>query len=241
MKIKKIASNLKHILLTFTDKIKNRKKINLIHIGKTGGSALKNVFRKQLRTSEYVFVLHSHSVTLKDIPVGEKVIFCLRDPQSRFISGFYSRLRQGKPLYNFPWSNEEKIAFNNFLTPNALAESLSSENSETKLQAENAMKSIQHVQTYYTNWLISQEYILERKSDILMIFNQDNLTNEFNEFKFKVGLNPQIYLPVDAKLAHKNSEDVDKKLSDLAVQNIKNWYKSDYELIDFVIKNNLMK
>ena len=35
--------------------------------------------------------LHRHAVRLRDVPVGEKFFFFVRDPVSRFVSGFHSR------------------------------------------------------------------------------------------------------------------------------------------------------
>ena len=49
-----------------------KQKVNFLHIGKTGGSAIKSVLGSNLKTSKYIIELHKHNVTIKDIPIGEQ-------------------------------------------------------------------------------------------------------------------------------------------------------------------------
>src|SRR5205823_2768329 len=98
--------------------------VNLLHVGKTGGTAVKHALRTALHAGGYCIRLCRHGVRLRDVPPGEKVVFFVRDPASRFVSGFYSRLRQGRPRYTSPWSRAEKAAFGRFGTPNDLAAAL---------------------------------------------------------------------------------------------------------------------
>jgi hypothetical protein len=72
-------------------------RISFIHVRKTGGNAIKHMLRDDER-----FELHKHELTLtkiwRDDP-NRKVFFVVRDPVSRFISGFNSRLRNGGPSH----------------------------------------------------------------------------------------------------------------------------------------------
>jgi len=142
---------------------------HILHIGKTGGSVVKEALKPYLLAGKFKIELHDHSFRLKDVPEGEKVVFFLRDPIKRFISGFYSRKRKGQPRYNFPWSPGEEGAFRHFKTPNALASALSSKNKRLKERAVMAMKNITHVNTSYCDWFDSETYFLYRFSDILFI------------------------------------------------------------------------
>ncbi len=96
-------------------------KVNFLHIGKTGGSAIRSSFEKYSNKGKYSLVFNRHSYFLTDVPKGEKIVFFIRDPISRFISGFYSRKRKGRPLYNVPWKDGEEEAFNLFETPNLIS------------------------------------------------------------------------------------------------------------------------
>ena len=99
------------------DEKQNKQAVHFLHIGKTGGSAIKHAINKNCPDSEYEIHFYRHAVKLRDIPKGEKFVFILRDPVTRFVSGFYSRQRQGKPRYNIPWRPKEKTAFETFSTP----------------------------------------------------------------------------------------------------------------------------
>lgn len=181
--------------------------------------------------SRYVICLHSHNVRLCDIPRGEVVIFAVREPISRFVSGFYSRKRQGMPKMFTPWIPDEREAFEYFSTPNQLAVAISSQNMEERDRAYRAMTCIGHVRSSYWDWFKSEEYFRSRLSDILFIGFQERLTEGFETLKSKLDIPENAQLPNDNILAHKNTEDGDKALTDEAVENLKKWYKDDFAFI----------
>jgi hypothetical protein len=101
---------------------------HMLHIGKTGGTAMKDVFASlPSGVGKYEIVVHRHSHRLPQIPRGQKVFFVVRDPVEKFVSGFNSRLREGRPRYHTPWTEAERTAFEQFQTPDMLARALSSE------------------------------------------------------------------------------------------------------------------
>ncbi len=213
-------------------KIQGKQIIHFLHIGKTGGTAVKHVLKQSPTTKSYAIYLHNHGTNFEDIPKGEKIIFFLRDPISKFISGFYSRKRQGQPRIFKPWSQEEKIAFEYFPTPNQLAISLSSKDLEVRSHAERAMRSIGHVKSSYWKWFHNEEYFKNRVSDIFFIGFQESLSKDFEILKEKLGISDQIELPIDDIKAHKNPKGVDKSLEDIAIKNLRKWYKIEYQFIE---------
>jgi hypothetical protein len=144
--------------------------IHLLHIRKTGGNALKAALSPFAH--EFSLVIHGHETKLQDIPATEKVAFVVRDPVERFVSGFNSRLRMGRPLLNSKWSEDEVEAFALFKSPNDLAEALSSSDSKA---APKAMRSIAHVRTSLADTLGSKDYVLKRREDILWIGRTESL------------------------------------------------------------------
>lgn len=208
-----------------------RKFIHLIHIGKTGGSAVKFALKPYYHHRGFVIYPHSHSFKLKDAPEGEAVVFFLRDPITRFVSGFYSRLREGQPRLYSPWTADEKTSFEKFTTPNQLGESLSSSTSNEREYAEFAMKSIKHVRNHYWDWFTDEDYFNARLQDIFFIGFQETLDENFEILKKKLSLPERITLPRDSIIAHRSPDNIDKRLSDLAVRNLKNWYSQDYEFL----------
>jgi hypothetical protein len=212
--------------------LRGRQQVHLLHIGKTGGTAVKHALRPFLITSGNVIILHTHIVTLSDIPKGDKVIFFLRDPISRFVSGFYSRQRQGKPRYFNPWSSSEETAFKRFDTPEGLALTLSSDDTKFRGDAISAMKGIQHLKDPYRKWFGTKEYFLSRIDDLYFIGFQESLSRDFDFLKSKLTIPGSAELPSDEVNAHKSPQSVDKNLSDKARENLKAWYREDYDFIE---------
>jgi len=215
--------------------VRGEENIHLLHIGKTGGSALKEALLPVRKGRGYRIWFHKHDVSLADIPRGDKVIITIRDPISRFVSGFYSRKRQGKPKYNIPWSEEERRAFSIFRTPNELANALRSENREVREEALRAMRGIMHVNSFLRDWVISREYLLSRKEDILIVMSQENLDEDFEILKKILNLPEEINLPKDPTVAHKAPRDEDRDLDQTALQSLREWYEGDYELYETLL------
>ncbi len=211
---------------------RGKQPVHFLHIGKTGGSAIKHALCPALKSDRYVLHLHPHRVRLSDVPPGENVFFFLRDPVTRFGSGFFSRQRQGKPRYFIPWSHEEKIAFGNFHLPNQLALALSSPNEEERAKACDAMRSIRHVRNSYWKWLKDEQYLDLRADDILFVGLQENLASDFEVFKSKMSLPDNLVLPADDLCAHRNPSNIDRSLQSEAVDNLKHWYKEDYACLE---------
>ena len=222
---------------------RNGRVLHFLHIGKTGGTAVKDALRPHVQSGNYFIVLHSHETALKDLPVGERAIFFLRDPITRFVSGFNSRLRQGQPRYLVPWKPAEKIIFERFTTPNSLATALSSVNSEERAAAENAMRGIQHVRDHYSRWFGSETEFVTRAMDVFFIGFQETLTKDFEVLKSKLELPAEAVLPSGEVAAHKTPEKFDKRLDPVAVENLTRWYADDirfYQLAQkLVVENKL--
>lgn len=217
------------------------KTIHFIHIGKTGGTAVKYALKEYYRYGKFVIIPHSHSFKLSNAPIGEMVMFFLRDPVKRFTSGFYSRQRQGLPRIYSPWTDEEKLAFEYFSDPDQLATSLVSEDQHVREKAYFAMKSIRHVNSHYWDWFGSEDYFLSRSADIFFIGFQESLESDFDKLKLKLGLPETVKLPDDPVIMHKNPV-TNAVLSTEAIQIMKEWYRIDYEFIGFCrefIKNQL--
>lgn len=207
--------------------------LHFLHIGKTGGTAIKFALSGISELQDYDLKLHRHRVRLRNIPEGEKVMFFVRDPIDRFISGFYSRQRQGAPRYSNPWSPAEEVAFSQFPTVNELAVALSSPDATTKEAAVEAMKSIGHVRSSYWDWFDNEEYLLSRLSDIFFIGFQERIPADFELLRHKIALPPEAQLPTDDTAAHRSPKGLDRHLDSLAIENLREWYCRDYSFVNF--------
>ena len=212
--------------------------VHFLHIGKTGGTALKHAIGSAQESSSgdrarlpYVVHLHRHPVGLRDVPVGERFFFFVRDPVSRFVSGFHSRQRRGQPRYSGQWSEQERDAFQRFGTPDRLAAALSSVNDEERACAETAMTSIPHVRDSYWKWFESEEYFVTRLDDLLFIGFQKHLCEDFEILKSRLRLPNDLALPDDDVHSHANPRHLDTTLGDAAVANLYRWYEEDFRFL----------
>jgi hypothetical protein len=213
------------------NRLHRKRIVHLLHIGKTGGTAVKCALNGHEHAGAYELVLHEHNFGMTQTPLGEKVVFMVRDPLSRFVSGFYGRQRQDQPRHHAPWTPGEAVAFQRFSTPNELALALSSDDEPRRAEAVEAMQSINHIRSPHWAWFKNESYFLSRSSDIVFIGFQETLDEDFMLLKQVLGLPEEIRLPQDEVAAHKNPAHLDKHLDEEAVRNLKIWYGSDYRFL----------
>jgi hypothetical protein len=204
---------------------------HFLHIGKTGGTAVKSALGNA-SDGAYDLVLHAHGTRLEQVPPGDRFFFVLRDPVERFVSGFYSRHRQGRPRYRSPWSPEEERAFQHFDTPEALGIALSSSDSDARAQALAAMRSIAHVRDSYSAWFKDEGYFESRLDDLLAILWLPDLEVTFPQLCALLGVSPAPALPADDIGAHRNPAGLDRTFSATSRANLERWYTEDEAFLE---------
>lgn len=159
--------------------------------------------------------------------------FAIRDPVDRFVSGFCSRQRRGRPRYDFPWTAGEERAFQAFASADALGSALSSDNPQERAAARDAMISISHVRDSYWQWFRDRDYLERRLDDLLLVMPFADLNASFAQLCELLGLPDSTVLPTDDVAAHRSPRDGgDRSLSDRAVANLSKWYGADLAFID---------
>jgi len=217
---------------SFGGHLRRKRVVHMLHIGKTGGTALKHALRDCPAPASLQLTLHGHFVPLSAIPQRDEVFFFLRDPVSRYVSGFNSRLREGRPGHIRPWTPGERRAFERFGTPDELARALSAEDRKVVTDARTAMGRIGHVRWPLTRWLRDADLLRERRDRIVLIGAVETLEADFERLKAALGLPATCRLPAAEDAAHRAPSDGSTALSDAAVMNLREWYRTDYELID---------
>ncbi len=205
--------------------------VHYLHIGKTGGTAVKAGLRKYRKKADYLIELHGHQTKLTDVPPGDFAIFFLRDPISRFISGFYSRKRKGQPRYYNEWSPEEAEVFAVFSTPGELAAALADDSSAHHQLAIKGMQNIFHL-SHYSDWYKDEDYFNQRLDSILFVGFQESLSADFATLKKILGISRWAKLPSSEVVSHRNPADVDKSIPDSAMPRLKQWYQADYAFVE---------
>jgi hypothetical protein len=208
----------------------DRDPLHVLHVGKTGGTALNHALLDHESSARYELRFRGHEDTVADVPVGERFLFLIRDPLTRFVSAFNSRLREGRPRYHYPWREEERVAFARFKTPDQLGAALSSGDSADRREAEQAMRAIGHLNTSYSFWFGNERRFRKRLPDVFFIGFQDQLNDDFELLKEKLGLPAEAQLP-RGEDAHESPAGFDTRLGEAARQNLERWYADDLAFV----------
>jgi len=207
------------------------RELHVLHLGKTGGTALKSALKGVQRLGGGRVICHDHGTTLGDIPRGSDVVFSVRDPVSRLISGFNSRKRCGRPRYDVPWTEGEAKAFRAFADPDTLARGLIADDHAVRDKAMQAFDAIQHVRDRYWRWFTAPGILRHRADDILFVARQERLSRDFAEFVDLAGLPAYLTLPDDPVARH--SGDRPPELQDPARAILRAATAQDYGFIRF--------
>ena len=212
----------------------DRDPIHFLHIRKTGGTAIVEALCPV--AEHFNIILHGHATKLRDIPPNHGVFFFVRHPIPRFVSGFLSRLRRGMPRYHYEWSEAEARAFARFPTPNALGEALSASDYASRAAAQDAMRSINHVNSNYKDWFGRQQALDDRIHSILLVGLQEELSRAFEYLKKLLGLPNELVLPEDDILAHRTPREFDRRISSLAEDGLTQWYAEDIRFYEHCVE-----
>ncbi len=197
---------------------------HFLHVRKTGGSAVGHALAPVAQSHR--IAIHGHATRLADVPQDDDVFFFLRDPVERYVSGFNSRLRRGRPLRDLTWTAGEERAFAQFRSPNALAEALGATDPEVAAQARYAMRNINHVSSAFCDWFTLDE-LVARRDRIVLLGLQRSLDTDFAFVKRRLGVPDDVELPSDPVLAHQTPPGYESVLTAAARANIVAWYAAD--------------
>ena len=211
------------------------REIAFVHIGKNAGTQIMHL-AQQLKPHGLLVHKLSHSKRLYDVPMAMNYFFSIRDPITRFKSGFYSRKRKGQPRIYAEWTKPEAVAFGHFEHANQLAEALFQQD-EAGYLATQAVQSILHTAMQQIEWFERIGFLDLRPP--VWIIRQENFAQDFETFLQKLGL-PLKYADLspaqDAATAHSNDYAQVPPLSDLAKENLRRWYARDFAFYDVCVQ-----
>ena len=174
----------------------------LLHIGKTGGTYLRSLLRFNNSRWTRPIKLLRHSATLKNTvdSFGEdrELAFTFRDPTDRFVSGFYSRLRQGRPTYQANWTPAEATAFLWFETAEELALALVSQDERRRSAAIFALGAIEHLKSNLVAFLHSPQTLNSARDQVVMCVDVADLDAKLPKVMDRLGVET-FKMPADPK------------------------------------------
>lgn len=201
--------------------------VHFLHISKNAGSQLRHMFplvNAEMPGNIYLR-REAHAVTLAHLPAEARYFFSLRDPVSRFKSGFYCRKRKSRPRYDIEWSPHEARAFARFEHANDLAEALFRED-ERGREATAAMRSISHLARNQVDWFKEYGFLFELRPPV-WILRTDNFRADWQILLDRLGIPSDVPFAKDAVSGHRNDYAGAPPLSERAMENIRRWYVQD--------------
>lgn len=214
--------------------------IFFVHIGKTGGTALKRQIRahhgvgrkKEPQIVGEKFVLLNH-MSLSDAverfgePSG--IAFAFRDPTARFVSGFYCRQRMGWPEHRALWDPREAAAFAHFDDANTLAEALDSDAPKDRAAAQYAMQAIRHLRRGYRyHFGDMANFLLDYGDRITACIDTSDISGKGGDFMAALGLTA-----TDAEQPDRpGTPPYPKDLSERARKNLRDIWGPEYAYYD---------
>ncbi len=210
-----------------------RRVVYFLHIGKAAGSQVKQMMA-QVNAARSDIYLHglTHDVTLAELPEPSDYFFSIRDPISRFRSGFYSRKRRGRPLNDIAWTPHEESAFANFEHAANLADALFA-TGEEGMRAAAAMKSIRHTAQDQIDWFALAGDIFTVRPPV-WVLRQEHLETDLKVLLERLGVDFEPEARRDAKGAHANDYSGIPDLTETGIANLKRWYAQDFAFYEAV-------
>lgn len=212
----------------------SRARLHVVRVSKTGSTTLKSLTREYNRDHPggRQLVFNSHNASMPAILAehpDDQVVFFLRDPVARFVSGFNSRLREGRNA-NIAHSAQEKLTFERFPTPNALAEALSSPDNVEQDRAYAGVASMMHTSVHYRGWVGDVEYLARRLDRIAFVGMQESFDDDVRRLFGSLGWERD----AEIEVRHQAPPTASTFVSELAKQNLRAWYADDYALVEWV-------
>lgn len=214
------------VLHALRDRLDPRPVVHFLHVGKTGGTQFAHVAAQLDRgRAPHRFRVHPHDVRLVDLPPDAPYVFGIRDPVTRFRSGFYSRKRQGLPRARIPWTPDEARAFERFPHANDLAEALFEPGPHGD-DARDAIQAIAHTARHLVDPFMGCGFLFHTRPPV-GILRQEHFADDLRALLDDLGVRATYALSEEASVAHRSAAQHTVPLSTHAVSNLRRWYVRD--------------
>jgi hypothetical protein len=167
-------------------KVKNRvregfsKQYGFLHIPKTGGTSIVGLGNNLVKMGYSFPVYFEHSWNIEKIHSAYpkmKISLALRDPLERMISGFNSRLRQGRPRYKAVWTPKEAAAMAILPSSKHLLDAMLSEDDYSVSAVAYAFENILHLKWNYCYYFKNADFVRKHKSILGIVGHMDHFEN----------------------------------------------------------------
>lgn len=210
----------------------------VVHVGKTGGTTLKDLLLDT--TDRSIVQWPRHSICIKKMAACSvnphaKYIFLVRSPVHRYVSGWLERYKvRGED----EMGDDEKEAFTRFQTPNKLACALYSKDAEEQRRAQAAIQGIKHTGRDINAYMGGLENLRQCTDQVVWVGRTEHFDDDYLVLIKKLQAlgvvtgHPKKHFGRDrVQPAEYNSL---TELGRCAVESLHRWYEKDYEIIRYL-------
>ncbi len=205
-----------------------------LHLAKNGGGAIRD-FLTPIAGRWY----HAgHRATVPELVErfpGAPIVFFVRHPVSRFVSGFNNflrhRIQKGHKLPNDPLV----MGHHWFGSPDELACALASDDERTRSAAEYVMTNMAFLKMPMVRNLLSTDSIDAHLPHIRFIGTQEDFTESVDAMRRALALPQHLALSVDDVSTHRAPETLSKFVSERGRAALLEWFHEDVVLYDHCV------
>ena len=173
-------------VLPLKAKLTKRELVYFLHVNKAAGtSAIAGIRKYAANSKTHIIVPLPHRYGLASIPRKAKVALFIRNPETRFASGFEHSYRKGFPHYNTNWSKQEIEVFKVFQSFSSLIQSMSSDDQTLRSIALSAWKHVFHLSHPYRHYLATYLFLQKNIDRIVFVGEQENFQSDWARFSAK--------------------------------------------------------
>ncbi len=209
-----------------------------LHIGKTGGTGIRS-FLAAMRDEKKphpLYLPHAWSYdriqSLKNITLH----MIIRDPLERTVSGFNSRLRQGRPQYSGKWSTAEAIAYTWFESAEALLQAVLSEREIDRSRVNFAFGAVNHLKRGYAFHFGGQLKVKKMQSQIGIIEPLEKTNRFLERLSARYNIDPE-FIQSHYELKHVgacSSAKVLEQFSKSELKTLRNYLSREYNVYNWL-------
>jgi hypothetical protein len=153
------------------------KQYAFLHIPKTGGTSLIALGKKLVDKGYSFPVCLGHSWRAQEVLSHfpkMKLTIMLRDPLERIVSGFNSRLRQGRPTYDSPWTLAEASVMAMLPSVRHLLDAMLADDEFSISAVAYANSNVSHLHHNYSFYLKNRNFVVKNQSMFHLVGHMKN-------------------------------------------------------------------
>jgi len=157
--------------------------VYVIHINKTAGTSLVSSIRNLgWKAKKFFIVPLPHNVGIMDVPHHQKIAFFVRNPLTRFASGFEHVKHRGRPAYDYVLTDNEEYVFKHFQSFQELVEATNSPEGRLNELSVFAWSSVVHLRLNYRHYFGDIDYLRRQLDRIVFVGEQEDFAEDWKRF-----------------------------------------------------------